>query len=100
MAHTHQVIFVWLLVSAKAAFINFLLEAAKPQSIYLGERRCNILQLGEVKCCSGFDPLPICFIQRLVNDSHRAGTAGKFWMNLCKSNYGLDQVHSQILIKH
>lgn len=74
-----------LLVSAKAAFINFLLEAAKPQSIYLGERRCNILQLGEVKCDSGFDPLPKCFIQRLVNDSHGAGSAGKFWMNLCKS---------------
>lgn len=36
IADAHQVIFVWLLVSAKAAFINFSLEAAKPQSIYLG----------------------------------------------------------------
>lgn len=85
-----------LLVSAKAAFINFLLEAAKPQSIYLGERRCNILQLGEVKCNSGFDPLPKCFIQRLVNDSHRAGSPGKFWMNLCKSNYELDPKSTHI----
>lgn len=49
---------MWLRVSAKPAFINFLLEAAKPQNIYLGERRCNILQLGEVKCNAGFDSLP------------------------------------------
>lgn len=83
-------------MSAEAAFINFLLETAKPQTIYLGERRCNILQLGEVKCNSGFDPLPMCFIQRLVNDSHRVESAGKIWMNLCKSNYELDHKSTQI----
>lgn len=86
---------MWLLVSAEAASINFLLEAAKPQSIYLGERRCKVLQ-SEVKCSSGFDSLPMCFIQRLVNDSHRVGSAGKFWMNLCKFNNELDPKSTHI----
>lgn len=45
-------------VSAKPAFINFLLEAAKPQNIYLGERRRDILQLREVKRNAGFNSLP------------------------------------------
>lgn len=58
ITHAPWFIFMWLRVSAKPAFINFLLEAAKPQNIYLGERRCNILQLGEVKCNAGFDSLP------------------------------------------
>lgn len=85
--------YLWVL---RLLSLIFLLEAAKPQSIYLRERRCNILQWGEAKCDSGFDPLPMCFIQRLVNDSHRAGSTSKFWMNLCKSSYELDPKSTHI----
>lgn len=43
---------------------------------------------------SGFEPLPMRFIQRLVNDSRRS--AAKIRMNWCQSNYELDPKSTQI----
>lgn len=43
---------------------------------------------------SGFEPLPMRFIQRLVNDSRRS--AAKIGMNWCQSNYELDPKSTQI----